>query len=167
MELQLHLHRWEWHEPDWSAAAVSGFAAGAVLMVLELLWAAIVSGPGPWRISQLIAAVVLGPETLRSLTDTFSVLVVAVALATHYMLGTVFGMALGVVSTGLRYDTQPGVLAIVGAAFGGLLYLFSFYGVTHVFWWLAELRGWTTLIAHLIFGVTASLLYWKLARRRT
>jgi hypothetical protein len=167
MELQLHLHRWEQHEPDWSAAAVSGFAAGAVLMVLELLWATVANGAGPWRISQLVAALVLGPETLRSPAYDFSVLVVAVALATHYFLGCLFGMALGFVSAGFRYDTNPGVLVIVGAAFGALLYLFSFYGTTRVFWWLVELRGWTTLIAHLIFGITASLLYWKLARRRT
>ena len=28
MELHMHLHRWEQREPDWWAAAVSGFAAG-------------------------------------------------------------------------------------------------------------------------------------------
>jgi hypothetical protein len=27
------------------------------------------------------------------------------------------------------------------------------------------LRGWATLVAHLVFGVSAALLYWKLARR--
>jgi hypothetical protein len=166
MELQLHLHRWERHDPDWSAAAVSGFAAGAVLMVLELLWATVESSTGPWRISQLVAALVLGPDTLRSPAYDFSTLVVAVALATHYVLGTVFGMLLGFISAGFRYDTSPGMLAIVGVVFGALLYVFSFHGATQVFGWLVELRGWTTLIAHLIFGVTASLLYWKLARRR-
>jgi hypothetical protein len=166
MELQLHLHHWERREPDWSAAAVSGFAAGAVLMVLELLWVTIMSGAGPWRISELVAALVLGSDSLRSSAGSFSVLIVAVALATHYTLGVVFGMVLGFISAGFHYDTGPGALAIVGVAFGALLYLFSFHGATHVFWWLAELRGWTTLVAHLIFGVTASLLYWKLARRR-
>ena len=166
MELQLHLHRWEQHEPDWSAAAVSGFAAGAVLMVLELLWAAITSSAGPWRISQLVAALTLGPDALRAPSDAFSVLIVGVALATHYALGSLFGMTLGFVSAGFRYDTSWGVMLAVGAGFGALLYLFSFYGAAQVFWWLAELRGWSTFGAHLIFGVTASLLYWKLARRR-
>jgi amino acid permease len=82
------------------------------------------------------------------------------------VLGTVFGMVLGFITAGFRYDTNAGVLAIVGAAFGALLYLFSFHVATQVFAWLVELRGWTTFIAHVIFGVTASLLYWKLARRR-
>jgi hypothetical protein len=166
MELRLHLHHWERREPDWSAAAVSGFAAGAVLMVLELLWATFTSATGPWRISQLVAALVLGPDTLRASTDGFSLLVVTAALATHYALGVAFGMVLGFISAGFHYDTGPGVLAVVGVAFGALLYLVGFHVSTQVFWWLTELRGWTTLAAHLIFGVTASLLYWKLARRR-
>jgi hypothetical protein len=165
MEHRLHLHRWERQEPDWSAAAVSGFAAGAVLMVLELLWATASGSMGPWRISQLVAAIVLGSDTGHA-SDMFSVPIVATALATHYVLGTVFGMVLGFISAGFRYDTGPGVLAIVGLVFGALLYLFSFHAATQVFAWLVELRGWATFAAHLVFGVTASLLYWKLARRR-
>lgn len=166
MELQLHLHRWERREPDWSAAAVSGFAAGAVLMVLELLWASVMSSTGPWRVSQLVAAFVLGPDALHLPSDSFSLPVVAVALATHYAIGVAFGIVLGILSAGFHYDTEPAVLAVVGLVFGALLYVFGFYAATRVFYWLAELRGWPTLVAHLIFGVTASLLYWKLARRR-
>ena len=166
MELQMHLHRWERREPDWSAAAVSGFAAGAVLMVLELLWAAFfLSGTSPWRISQLVAAMVMGTDPLQLPAGAFSVPVVVVALATHYVLGIAFGMVLGFIAAGFHYDTGPGVLAVVGLLFGGLLYLFSFYFATQAFTWLIELRGWPTLVAHLVFGVTASLLYWKLARR--
>ncbi len=167
MELRMHLHRWERHEPDWTAAAVSGFAAGAVLMVLELLWAGLLSGASTWRIPHLVAAILLGPESLRAPAEVFDLLVVAAALATHYLLGCVFGMALGFLSAGFRYDTSPVGLALIGLVFGALLYLFSFHVATHVFWWLVELRGWKTLIAHLIFGVTASLLYWKLARHPT
>ena len=29
---------WHWRAPDWTAAAVAGFGAGAVLMVLDLVW---------------------------------------------------------------------------------------------------------------------------------
>jgi hypothetical protein len=168
MELQLHLHRWERREPDWSAAAVSGFAAGAVLMVLELLWATFMSGTSPWRVSQLVAALVLGwsDAALQSPAGTFSAPVVGVALATHYALGIAFGMVLGFISAGFHYDTGRGALALVGLLFGALLYLFNFHLVaTQAFPWLIELRGWPTLIAHLVFGVTASLLYWKLAKR--
>ena len=41
---------------DWFVASVAGFAAGAVMMVLELAWAASMSDVGPWRVTQLTAA---------------------------------------------------------------------------------------------------------------
>ena len=166
MEHRLNLPRW-WHgEPDWWAAAVAGFAAGAVLMVLELLWAALMSSAGPWRISQLIAALVLGPGTLQpSAVSSFSLPVVAVALATHYAAGVVFGMAAAFIGAGFHYDTRPTVMAAMGALFGAALYVFSFHIATLVFPWLAELRGWSTVAAHLIFGSTGALMYWQLARR--
>ena len=166
MELQLHLHRWERREPDWAAAAVAGFAAGAVLMVLELVWAAMMGSSGPWRISQLVAALVLGPDTLQAPGDSFNATVVGVALVTHYVLGVAFGVVLGLLITGFHYDTSPGVMAIIGAGFGAVLYLLNFHGVAQFFPWLAELRGWSTVVAHLIFGITASLLYRSLMRRR-
>ena len=165
MELRLHLHRWERREPDWWAAAVSGFAAGAVLMVLELLWATFTSSMGPWRISQLVAAFVLGPDSLRSPAGSFSALVVIVALATHYAAGVVFGIAAAVIGAGFHYDTRPAVMAAMGAAFGAALYVFSFHFATLAFPWLVELRGWPTVVAHLIFGITGALMYWQLARR--
>ena len=166
MELRLHLHRWQRREPDWLAAAVSGFAAGAVLMVLELLWAAAMSSAGPWRISQLIAALVLGTGILQpSDAGGFSVGVVAVALVIHYAAGVVFGMAAAVIGAGYHYDRSPAAMAAMGAVFGAVLYVFSFHVATLVFPWLAELRGWSTFAAHLIFGVTGALMYCQLARR--
>ena len=60
--MELHLdgvRRWARREPDWAAAAVSGFAAGAVLMVLELLWAG-ATGANVWDASHRIAAILVG-----------------------------------------------------------------------------------------------------------
>jgi hypothetical protein len=56
-------------------------------------------------------------------------------------------------------------MPLIGAAFGGLLYVFNFFALTQAFPWFAELRGWATFVSHLIFGASAALLYWKLARR--
>lgn len=165
MEHRLPLLRWERREPDWKAAAVAGFAAGAVLMVIELLWAAAMSSAGPWRVSQLIAAVLLGTDALQAPAGTFSVGVVATALATHYASGVVFGLAAAVIGAGLHYDTSAVVMAVMGAAFGAILYAFNFHVATFLFPWLSELRGWATLVAHLIFGVSGALLYSLLARR--
>jgi hypothetical protein len=45
-----------------------------------------------------------------------------------------------------------------------VVYTINFHLMTPVLPWFAELRGWSTLIAHLVFGVTVALLYWRLAR---
>jgi hypothetical protein len=166
MELRMHLHHWERREPDWAAAAVSGFAAGAILMVLELAWAALIGNNGPWRISQLVAALTLGAGPLQGSPFAFDMGVVGMALATHYLLGVAFGLVLGYILAGFHYDVSVAPMLLIGAAFGVLLYLINFYALTKVFPWFTELRGWTTLAAHLVFGATAALLYWKLARRR-
>ena len=165
MEHRLYLHRWERRAPDWLAAAVAGFAAGAVLMVLELAWAALSGSNGPWRISQLVSALLLGPGSLQVSPYHFDTGVVILALFTHYVLGAAFGMVLGFILAGFHYDTSLLAVPLIGAAFGALLYLFNFIALTQWFSWFAELRGWTTFVSHLVFGVSAALLYWKLARR--
>jgi hypothetical protein len=166
MEFPLHLHRhhWERRSPDWFAAAVAGLAGGAVLMVLELLWAAAMDAAGPWRVSQLVAALVLGPGVLEGSAFTFAPGVVAVALLTHYALGIVFGLVLGFAASSFGREEDAWVIPYAGALFGALLYLFNFYVMVQFFPWFTELRGWPTLIAHLVFGVAVALLYRKLAR---
>lgn len=163
MELHIHSHHLEARAPDWAAAAVSGFAAGAVLMVLELLWSSIVTGVNPWITSHKIAAIVMGPDALQS--SSFSVGVVALALATHYALGVVFGVALCAIIAPFHFDSSVGMGLLVGAVFGLAIYLLNFYGMVRWFPWFADLRGWTTFAAHLIFGMTAALMYLKLERR--
>lgn len=149
--------------PDWLVAAVSGLAAGAVLMVLDLLWSTFVGGGGPWRTSRMIAPIFVGPESLSS-DPGFSVGAVAIALATHYVLGVVFGLVMAAIMAPFNLDATMGRALSTGAVFGLALYLINFYVVTSVFHWLAELRGWDTVAAHLVFGVVAAVLYHKLRR---
>lgn len=165
MDLHLHTPHWEHRLPDWPAAAVSGFVAGAVLMVLDLLWSAVVSGESPWRSSHLIAAIVLGPQTLGAASE-FGLGAVAVALLTHYVLGILFAMALAFVLVGFRWEADRTSAALVGALFGAALYLLNFHVMTQAFPWFAELRGWPTLVAHLVFGIVAALLYRNFNRQR-
>lgn len=165
MELQLHLNRWARRSPDWAAAAVAGFAAGAILMVIELVWAATMSSTGAWRTPQLVAALLLGPQTLQASGHSFSIPVVALALAIHYVLGILFGLVLGYVIAGFHWETSMPVLQVFGLATGAVLYLFNFHVLTNLTPWFAELRGWPTFLAHLVFGLSTVLLYWQLARR--
>lgn len=162
MELHMHSHRLEARVPDWPAAAVAGFVAGAVLMVLELLWASMMPGASPWITSHKIAAIVMGQDVLQ--TTGFSVGVVAVALATHYVLGILFGIVLAAIIAPFHFDSSSGMVLLVGAVFGVLIYLFDFYGMVRLFSWFADMRGWATFIAHLIFGMAAAIMYWQLER---
>jgi hypothetical protein len=163
MELRTHSHRWEHRAPDWPAAAVSGFVAGAVLMVLELLWSTIAAGTtSPWMTSHMIAAIVVGPDALQ-VTD-FSFSLVAVALATHYVLGIVFGLVLAAIIAPFHLDSSAGMVLLIGAVFGLAIYLLNFYGMVRFFPWFADVRSWATLLAHMIFGMAAAVMYRKLER---
>ena len=132
-------------------------------MVLELLWSALVVGTSPWVTSHMIAALVMGPNALQG--AGFSVGIVAVALATHYLLGVVFALLLAILMAPFHLDSSAAMALLAGAAFGLLLYAFNFYGLVRFFPWFGELRGTATLVAHLIFGMAAALIYWKLEQR--
>jgi hypothetical protein len=150
--------------PDWPVAAVAGFAAGAVLMVLDLLWSSIVDTGGPWRTSHMIAPIFLGQDALQATQFDFSFGVVALALATHYVLGIVFGLILAAILAPLNLDATLLRAIATGAAFGLVLYVINFFGMIRWAPWLADLRGWATIAAHLVFGMVAAFLYWKLQR---
>jgi len=164
MDYSLQLNRWHYRQPDWVAAVVAGFAGGAVMMVLELLWTAATNEVGPWRASQLVAAMVLGPGVLQASAATFQADVVGTALVTHYALGIGFGVLFGIVATGFGIDRQVPAMLVFGALFGALLYVFDFYGMVRFFPWFIEIRGWAMAIGNVVFGMVAALLYAKLER---
>ncbi|WP_454727185.1 MULTISPECIES: hypothetical protein [Cupriavidus] len=160
MELHMQSHHYVRRLPDWMAAAVSGLAAGALLMVVELFWSTMVAGVNPWGTTRMIAAIVMGPDVLQ--TSLFSVSTVAAALVIHFVLGAVLGMILAVIIAPFHFDSSVGMVLLTGAVFGLAVYLVDFYGMTRFFSWFADARGWHTLMGHLIFGMTAAIAYWKL-----
>jgi hypothetical protein len=160
MEFPTDSQRWAHRLPDWPAAAVAGLAAGAVLMVLELVWAILIVGTEPWRTSHMIAAIVVGPDALE--VRDFSVRLIAIALATHYVLGVVFGLVLAALIAPFRLDARVDLVLLAGAAFGLALYLLNFYGMVVVFPWFAEARGGAAVLAHLVFGMSAAVIYRRL-----
>jgi hypothetical protein len=162
MDLHLNLADWRRHAPDWTAAAVAGFAAGAVLMVTELAWVAMFGAEGPWRSSHLVAAIALGAQT--AFTSEFDLWVVSVALVTHYVLGVVFALVLAAAVAVLHREDSVASIEALGVGFGALLYLVNFHGMTAWMPWFIEMRGWATFLAHLLFGLVAALLYWRLRR---
>ena len=106
MELEVQSHRWVSRMPDWPAAVVAGLVAGAVAMVIDLLWTTLMQGGNPWHTSHLVAAMLMGPELLNWPTQAFSLNVVAVALLTHYALGIVFGCIVAFIVTCFHYEVK-------------------------------------------------------------
>jgi hypothetical protein len=162
MELQLHPHYWTRSVPDWKAAAVAGLAAGAVLMVLDLCWPLALDGSSPWATPHKVAAIVMGQQALQS--SAFDLGIVATALLIHYTLGIFSGLVIGIVIAGFHYETSLAMVQAIGAMFGVGIYLVNFYFLTALFPWFATLRGWSGLLGHLLFGVSAAMIYWKLSR---
>jgi hypothetical protein len=104
---------------------------------------------------------------LHAPAHVFDATVVGVALITHYVLGISFGLVLGAVIAGYHYDDDSTLsLPIVGAVFGAALYGLNFFALTEVFPWFVEMRAWGTFVCHLIFGITAAVLYGRLAESR-
>lgn len=167
MDTLLGSRSWKWRATDWTAAAVSGFAAGAVLMVLDLLWSAFFSPDGPWRTSYMIAPMFTGADSLRTSGYGFSMGVVAIALATHYVLGIIFGLVMAVLLVQFSLDSSPGMALVAGATLGAALYLINFELLVGYFPWLVALRGADALAAHVVFGVVTAVLYCRLKRTAT
>jgi hypothetical protein len=167
MDTLLESRAGKWRAVDWTAAAVSGFAAGAVLMVLDLLWSAFFNPEGPWRTSHMIAPIFTGAGGPTTSGYGFSLGVVAIALATHYVLGICFGLAMAVVLTQLKLDSSQGMALVAGATLGAALYLINFELLVGFFPWLVALRGADTLAAHVVFGIVAAVLYCRLKRTAT
>ena len=167
MDTLLGSRAWKWRAVDWTAAAVSGFAAGAVLMVLDLLWSAFFNPDGPWRTSHMIAPIFTGTGGPRTTGYGFSVAVVAISLATHYALGIIFGLVMAALLVQLKLDATPARALVAGAVLGVLLYLVNFEVLVGFFPWLVALRGADTLAAHVVFGIVAALFYRRLKRTTT
>jgi len=163
MELHMQSHHYVRRLPDWKAAAVSGLAAGALLIVLEMFWSTMVSGVHPWGTTRMIAAIVMGRDVLQ--TSLFSVGTVAVAVIIHFVLGAILGMVLCAFIAPFQLDSSVGMSMLAGAVFGLVVYLFNFYVMTRAFPWFVDARGWHTLIGHLVFGMAIALCYWKLESR--
>jgi len=164
MELQLQLRDWTWRTPDWLAAVVAGLAAGAVLMVLDLVWPLMYGDGNPWATAHKVAALVLGQQALQSSGFDFGV--VAAALLIHYALGVFSGLVIGAAIAGLRCEAGLVMTQVIGYTFGVVVYIVNFYVLASLFPWFQEMRGEATFLGQLAFGVSAALIYRKLSLSR-
>lgn len=149
-------HGWVARQPYWTIGAIAGFAAGGILMLVELAFSA-ATGADAWRTPRLVATMLMGDPALQGIG--YSLPVLAAALAVHYLLGAWFGLVMAALLAPFRLDSSYGMAVLAGAVFGALLYLFNFYLMASVLPWFVELRGWTTVLGHVVFGMAAALIY--------
>lgn len=142
--------------------AAFGAAVGSTVVEL-LLWA--IAGDDAvqnlFRDARLTAAIVMGRSVLGA-SRGFDPLVTGVATLVHAMLSLAYAAVLARLVHGLSCVAA----LFAGGAFGLLLYGVNLYGFTAIFPWFIPVRGAITLIAHLIFGITAAAVYYA-ARRES
>ncbi|MBN3568336.1 sodium:proline symporter [Burkholderia cenocepacia] len=139
--------------------AAFGAAVGSTVIEL-LLWA--IAGDDAvrnlLRDARLTAAIVMGRSVLGA--GGFDPLVMGVATLVHAALSLVYAAVLARL---VRNLSRVAAL-LAGGAFGLLLYGVNLYGFTTIFPWFIAVRGAITLVAHLVFGITAAAVY-DVARR--
>ena len=135
----------------------AGVMAGVASTLIEILLWLIFTDDFPgilYRDARLAAAMVLGRSVLLP-PATFGAGVMLMATLIHFVISITCAVLLALLTA--RLDTIPAPLAGIG--FGVALYVVNLYGFTAIFPWFAQARGWITLIAHGVFGLTAISVY--------
>nr|WP_322089533.1 sodium:proline symporter [Burkholderia sp. BCC1999] len=140
----------------------AAFGAALGSTVIELLLWAIVGDDAVrnlLRDARLTAAIVMGRSVLGS-PGGFDPLVMGVATLVHAALS----LAYAAVLARLVHEWSLRATLLAGGAFGLILYGVNLYAFTAIFPWFIPVRGAITLVAHLVFGVTAAAVYRVAAR---
>ena len=136
---------------------MAGLVAGTLATGAQmLLWVA--TGDDVLRLllrdARLTAALVLGRPAL-SPSAGVDIRVLLAATGVHFGLSVFYAALLLPVAK--RLTSTASLLA--GAFFGALLYYLNLYGLTAIFTWFTEARGWITLAVHVVFGFSVMLVY--------
>ncbi|KVV21726.1 sodium:proline symporter [Burkholderia cepacia] len=140
----------------------AAFAAAVGSTVVELLLWPIAGDDAIGNLlrdARLTAAIVMGRRVL-DVSAGFDPLVMAVATFVHLVLSLVYA---AVLAKTIRTLSLAAAL-LAGGAFGLILYGVNLYVFTAIFPWFVPVRGAITLVAHLVFGITAAAAY-RFARR--
>lgn len=149
------------HEPtltepriNTSAALWAAIVAGAVFMMLEMIMVPVFMGGSPWGPPRMIAAIGIGKGVLPP-PATFDVGIMMVAMLIHFGLSFILAFLFAFMARGRTI----GMVTMMGAIFGLVLYLVNFYGMTEVFPWFVMARGWIGIFAHIMYGTVLGLVY--------
>jgi hypothetical protein len=106
------------------------------------------------RDARLTAAIVMGRSVLGA-SAGFDPTIMGVATLVH----AVLSLAYAAVLARMVRNLSPGAALLAGGAFGLVLYGVNLHAFTAIFPWFVSVRGAITLVAHLVFGVTAAGIY--------
>lgn len=141
---------------------VGGLIAGFVFMIMEMILVATVGGGSAFGPPRMIAAIVMGEGVLPP-PATFEPTSFIVGMIVHFVLSAVLGVIFAAIAG--RLNQSNTMLVILGAVFGLVVYVVTFYGFTAAFFpWFEMARGWIAIVSHLAFG---AVLGWWVARHRT
>lgn len=138
----------------------SGLIAGVVFMMLEMIMVWAFLGNSPWGPPRMIAAIVMGRGVLPP-PATFSISIMMMAMAIHFMLSWVYALIYGWAFGGLKL----GMAIVIGAVMGLVIYLVNFYGFTAIWPWFANARTWVSLFSHIMFGIVLAWSYQTIANK--
>lgn len=149
---------------NWQAALWAGIAAGIVFMMLEMLLVHFFQPMSMWAPPRMIAAMLMGQEVLPP-PDTFDGIILMVAMMIHFPLSVLFAFILAWIVSQWELGLTSAI--IVGIVFGLVIYVVNFYGLTSLFPWFADARGWIAIFAHAMFGLVLGAVYQPLAVGRS
>jgi len=96
----------------------------------------------------------MGQEALPP-PETFDWQVMFIATGIHFILSIVYVIMLSQLIDRLKLKSS----LIMGGLYGLALFTINMYGFVILFPWFVETRDWITVVAHIIFGVSAAGVY--------
>ncbi len=145
---------------DVKAAIWAAIIAAAVFMMMEMIMVAVFKGASPWGPPRMIAAIGMGKGVLPP-PATFDIGIMMVAMLIHFVVSIVLALIFGLIAKG----RSVGSAVLIGAVFGLVLYFVNFYGMTSVFPWFAQARGWITMVSHIAYGAVLGWVYASFASK--
>lgn len=143
-----------------SATLWAALIAGVVFMMLEMIMVPVFMGASAWGPPRMIAAIGMGKSVLAP-PATFDLGIMMMAMLIHFALSVIFAFLFAFLARGCNVA----MATMMGVAFGLLVYLVAFYGMTAVFPWFAMGRGWIGIFAHVMYGAVLGLVYTSIAQR--
>lgn len=144
------------------AAVVAGTAAAIASTLAQVAMWIVFTDTFPailWRDTRFAAAIVLGRSALDGAWAP-ATLWIAASLV-HIVLSIVYALLLSAAIRNLRLAAS----LLAGGLFGVALYLVNMHGFTSLYPWFEQSRDPITLVAHLVFGVTAGYVYRRVEGR--